>query len=71
MNFKTFEGNSGDVWKYVFTKEDMVAEAVLYKYNSYYDRTVICCSVMSGCPVGCLFAAQVLNLLGILLLMKL
>lgn len=28
MNFKTFEGNSGDVWKYVFTKEDMVAEAV-------------------------------------------
>lgn len=55
MNFKTFEGNSGDVWKYVFTKEDMVAEAVLYKYNSYYDRTVICCSVMSGCPVGCLF----------------
>lgn len=46
MNFKTFEGNSGDAWKYVFTKEDMVAEAVLYKYNSYYDRTVICCSVM-------------------------
>lgn len=31
------------------------AEAVLYKYNSYYDRTVICCSVMSGCPVGCRF----------------
>lgn len=32
-----------------------MAEAVLYKYNSYYDRTVICCSVMSGCPVGCRF----------------
>ena len=52
MNFKVFESSEGNVWKYVFTKEDMVAEAVLYRYNTFYDRTVICCSVMSGCPVG-------------------
>ena len=55
MNYKVFEGNEGNVWKYVFTKENMVAEAVLYKYDSFYKRTVICCSVMSGCPVGCTF----------------
>lgn len=55
MNYKVFEGNQGNVWKYVFTKEDMVAEAVLYQYENYYKRTVICCSVMSGCPVGCKF----------------
>lgn len=55
MNFKVFESSEGNVWKYVFTKDDMVAEAVLYKYNSFYERTVICCSTMSGCPVGCKF----------------
>lgn len=55
MNYKVFEGNEGNVWKYVFKKSDMVAEAVLYKYENYYKRTVICCSVMSGCPVGCKF----------------
>ena len=36
-------------------KKDMVAEAVLYKYEDFYKRTVICCSTMSGCPVGCKF----------------
>lgn len=55
MKYKVFEGNQGNVWKYVFTKDDMVAEAVLYQYENYYKRTVICCSVMSGCPVGCKF----------------
>ena len=55
MNYKVFDSSEGNVWKYVFTKDDMVAEAVLYRYNSFYDRTVICCSVMSGCPVGCSF----------------
>ncbi len=55
MNYRIFEGNEGNVWKYVFTKKDMVAEAVLYKYEDFYKRTVICCSVMSGCPVGCKF----------------
>lgn len=55
MQYKVFASSEGNVWKYVFTKEDMVAEAVLYKYNDFYERTVICCSVMSGCPVGCTF----------------
>lgn len=55
MNFRVFESSEGNVWKYVFTKKDMVAEAVLYRYNTFFDRTVICCSVMSGCPVGCTF----------------
>lgn len=55
MNFKVFESSEGNVWKYVFTKEDMVAETVLYRYNDFYERTVICCSTMSGCPVGCKF----------------
>lgn len=55
MNYKVFSSSEGNVWKYVFTKEDMVAEAVLYRYTDFYERTVICCSVMSGCPVGCKF----------------
>ena len=55
MDFKVFESSEGNVWKYVFTKEDMVAEAVLYRYENFYKRTVICCSTMSGCPVGCTF----------------
>ena len=55
MEFKVFESSEGNVWKYVFTKTDMVAEAVLYKYEDFYKRTVICCSTMSGCPVGCRF----------------
>lgn len=55
MEFKVFESSEGNVWKYVFTKEDMVAETVLYRYQDFYERTVICCSTMSGCPVGCKF----------------
>lgn len=55
MDFKVFESSEKNVWKYVFTKEDMVAEAVLYRYEDFYERTVICCSTMSGCPVGCKF----------------
>lgn len=43
------------VKKYVFTKPDAVAEAVLYRYPDYRTRTVICCSTQSGCPVGCRF----------------
>lgn len=55
MAMKVFESSEGNVWKYVFTKKDMVAEAVLYRYESFYKRTVICCSTQSGCPVGCKF----------------
>ena len=52
---KVFESSEGNVWKYVFTKKKAVAEAILYKYEDFYKRTVICCSTMSGCPVGCTF----------------
>lgn len=50
-----FASTEGVVWKYVFSGEDAVAETVLYKYEDFYKRTVICCSTMSGCPVGCTF----------------
>lgn len=52
---RVFESSEGNVWKYVFEKENAVAEAVLYRYEDFYKRTVICCSTMSGCPVGCTF----------------
>lgn len=55
MNYKVFESSEGNVFKYVCTWEDAVAEAVLYKYDHFYKRTVICCSTQSGCPVGCKF----------------
>ncbi len=44
-----------NVHKYVFTSGDAVAESVLYKYPTYQERTVVCCSTQSGCPVGCRF----------------
>ena len=50
-----FEDPDGHVVKFVFTKPDAVVETVLYKYPTYRERTVICHSVMSGCPIGCRF----------------
>lgn len=55
MDYRVFESSEGNVFKYVFTSDDAVVEAVLYKYGDFYERTVICCSTMSGCPVGCKF----------------
>ena len=61
MKVKTFESTDTNVKKFVFEWGDQpsekkgVAEAVLYRYGEYRKRTVICCSVMSGCPVGCTF----------------
>ena len=55
MEIKVFTGNNENVKKYVFLKDDSVFEAVIYKYPEYKERTVICCSVQSGCPVGCVF----------------
>lgn len=52
---KCFESTEGNVWKYVFDFKDAIAESVLYRYKSFYNRTVLCCSVQSGCPVGCTF----------------
>ncbi len=54
-NIKRIDSSNENVSKFIFTKEDAVAEAVLYKYPTYKDRTVICCSTQSGCPVGCRF----------------
>lgn len=54
FNIKEFIDNN--VSKFVFSKEnDIVVETVLYKYNGYDKRTVICCSTQCGCPVGCTF----------------
>ena len=55
---KVFNSSNEDVKKYVFEWEGekpAIAEAVLYKYGTYEERTVICCSVQSGCPVKCSF----------------
>jgi 23S rRNA (adenine2503-C2)-methyltransferase len=57
-NVKCIPSSDKNVRKYVFTNEvnkPAVAEAVLYKYPTYEERTVICCSTQSGCPVGCRF----------------
>ncbi len=54
-NVKRVDSANPNVWKYVFTKANAVAESVLYKYNSFAERTVVCCSTQSGCPVGCRF----------------
>jgi len=52
---KIFESSEKNVWKYVFEIPGGITELVLYKYKTFENRTVICCSVQSGCPVGCTF----------------
>ncbi len=52
---KIIKSSDDNVMKLVFEKDTAVAEAVLYKYPTYEERTVICCSTQSGCPVGCRF----------------
>lgn len=59
-NVTVHTGKNPYVRKYVFefqpdNDRKAVAEAVLYKYPTYNERTVICCSTQSGCPVGCRF----------------
>lgn len=54
-NVKRIDDEKENVAKLVFTKPDAVVEAVLYRYPTYDERTVICCSTQSGCPVGCRF----------------
>lgn len=54
-NVTRVDSTDANVFKYVFTRPDAVAESVLYRYQSFQDRTVICCSTQSGCPVGCRF----------------
>lgn len=55
MQVKRIDSSDENVSKYVFDFGNAVAEAVLYKYPTYEERTVICCSTQSGCPVGCRF----------------
>ena len=52
---RRFDDPREHVAKFVFMRDDAIAEAVLYRYPTYAERTVICCSVQSGCPVGCVF----------------
>jgi len=54
-DIKRIDSAESNVCKFVYTKDDAVAESVLYRYPTYEDRTVICCSTQSGCPVGCRF----------------
>ncbi len=63
MNMEVFESSEKNVWKYVFADENIVLESVLYRYGSFEERTVICCSVQSGCPVGCTFCGTGSNFL--------
>jgi 23S rRNA (adenine2503-C2)-methyltransferase len=52
---KKLSSSNENVFKYVFSSNECVAESVLYKYPTFEERTVICCSTMSGCNVGCRF----------------
>jgi 23S rRNA (adenine2503-C2)-methyltransferase len=54
-DIKRIDDEAERVAKFVFTADTAVAEAVLYRYPTYTERTVICCSTQSGCPVGCRF----------------
>lgn len=54
-NIKSIKSADKNVLKFVFEKDDAIAESVLYKYPIYEERTVICCSTQSGCGVGCRF----------------
>lgn len=55
MEHQIFKSSDTNVSKFVFTGNDIAVEAVLYRYESYKERTVICCSTQCGCPVGCTF----------------
>lgn len=44
-----------NVWKFIFTKADACVEAVLYRYPTFRERTVMCMSTQCGCPMGCSF----------------
>ena len=57
MKYQVFESSDTNVKKFVFEFDEpkAIAETVLYRYGSYKERTVICCSVQSGCEVGCKF----------------
>lgn len=54
-SIKRIDDDAENVCKFVYTNASAVVESVLYRYPTYLERTVICCSTQSGCPVGCRF----------------
>lgn len=48
-------GANPDVMKFIFKQKDAIAESVLYKYPTFEERTVMCISTQTGCPMGCSF----------------
>lgn len=54
-SFEEINGSNPDVMKFIFKQEDAIAESVLYKYPTFQERTVMCISTQSGCPMGCSF----------------
>lgn len=54
-DIKRIDDEAQNVAKFVYSSASAVAESVLYRYPTYQERTVICCSTQSGCPVGCRF----------------
>lgn len=54
-NVEELKSTDTDVKKYIFTADDAIAEAVLYKYGEYNKRTVMCISTQTGCEMGCTF----------------
>lgn len=55
MNVQRIDSSDQNVTKYVYDFGSAVAESVLYKYPTYAERTVMCVSTQSGCPIGCRF----------------
>jgi 23S rRNA (adenine2503-C2)-methyltransferase len=55
MKFKQIKSTDENVSKFVFKGDDIAVEAVLYKYPTYQERTVLCISTQCGCPIGCKF----------------
>lgn len=54
-SFEEINGANQDVMKFIFKQKDAIAESVLYKYPTFAERTVMCISTQSGCPMGCSF----------------
>lgn len=54
-SIEELQSSDTDVKKYIFKKDDAIAEAVLYKYGTYEERTVMCISTQTGCEMGCTF----------------
>lgn len=54
---KILTGDNPDVWKFVFDTEfeNAITESVLYRYQTFQNRIVLCISCQSGCKVGCTF----------------